>query len=85
MRHVEVGENIGKRADVILVAMRDDNRPHLVAVLAEVGDVGDHQIDAQHLFFGEHKAAIDNHNVVRQFERHHVFANFAQAAERNNS
>ena len=35
-----------QRADVVLVAVRDDDRAEVVGRLADVAEVGDHQIDA---------------------------------------
>ncbi len=59
MGALKLGEDVGQGAGVVFVAVGDDDAPQLVAVLEDVGDIGDDQVDAQHLLFGEHEAGVD--------------------------
>ena len=61
--HVDLGEQIGHGADVVLVAVGEDQRPDLGLVLLEEGQVGHDQIDAQQFGVGEHHSAIDHDDV----------------------
>ncbi len=45
---------------MVFVSVREDDAANLAAVLDEVGDVGDDDVDAQELFFGEHEAGVDD-------------------------
>lgn len=70
---------------MILMAMGQHNCLHPVGARGQVGDIGVHQIDAEHVAFGEHKPGVDHHNVAAIFERQHVFADLAEATQGNNA
>ena len=85
-RHArELGQDVRQRADVVLVGVGDEERPDLGAVLLEVGDVGDDEVDAEHLLVGEHEAAVDDDDVVAVLEHVHVLADLAHPAERDDA
>jgi len=71
---VEVGEDPGEAADVVLVAVGEDDAADFGAVLDEVGDVRDDDVDAEELFFGEHEAGVDHDDVVAVVECEAVHA-----------
>ena len=77
----EVRQHVRQPADVILVGVRDEERPDLLAVLAQVGDVGDDQVDPEHLLVGEHEPAVDHDDVVAVLEHVHVLADFPHSTE----
>ena len=81
---VELGEDPGQAADVVLVAVGEDDGADLVAVLDEVADVGDDDVDAEQLFFGEHQAGVDDDDVVAAAEGEAVHAELAESAKRDN-
>ena len=80
-RHIELGEDPGQAADVVLVPVGQHDGAHLVAVLGQVADVGNDDVDAQQLLFGKHQAGIDDDNVVLPAEGDAVHAELAQAAQ----
>ena len=82
-RDLEFGENPGQAADVVLVAVGEDNGADVGLVLDQVRDVGDYDIDAQQFRFGEHQAGVDHDNVVFPAEGKAVHAEFAKTAEGN--
>ena len=85
-RHArELGQDVRQRADVVLVGVGDEERPDLGAVLLEVGDVGDDEVDAEHLLVGEHEAAVDDDDVVAVLEDVHVLADLPHPAERDDA
>ena len=63
--------------------MGDEERLDVGAALLEVGDVGDDEVDAEHLLVGEHQAAVDDDDVVAVLEHVHVLADLAHPAERD--
>ena len=77
----EVAEDVGERADVVFVAVGDEVGAEFVAAFGDVGDVGDDEVDAMHLFGGEHDAGVDDDEVVGGFVDHGVAADFSEAAE----
>ena len=81
--HVEVPQEIGQRPDVVLVAVRQHHRLEGRPPLGEVGEVGDHVVDARHLVVGEEEAAVDGDDVLTRLHQHHVEPDLAQPAERD--
>ena len=79
--HVELGQDPGKAANVIFVAVGEHDRAHFGAVFEEIADVGDDDIHAEELFFGKHEAGVDHKNIVAKAEGHAVHAELAQAAQ----
>src|SRR6185369_13231268 len=47
----------------------------------QVGDVGDDQVNAEHMRLGEHQAAIDDDDIIAVLENGHVQADLPQPAE----
>ena len=85
-RHArELGEHVRQAADVVLVGVGDEEGLDLLAVLLEVGDVGDDEVDAEHLLVGEHEAAVDDDDLVAVLEDVHVLADLAHPAERDDA
>ena len=81
--HVEFGENPGQGADVIFMAVGENDSAHALAVLDEIGDVGDHDIDAEQFGFGEHQSGVDDDDVVSPADGHAVHAELAEAPQRD--
>jgi len=84
-RDIEIAEDVGKRADVIFVAVGEDNAADMLAILFEIGHVGDDEVDAKKFGVGKHHAGVDDEDVVAKAQDQHVHAKFAETAERNNS
>ena len=57
----------------------------LVAPVAQIAEVVDDDVDAVHLFIGEHQSAIDGDDVVLRLKEGHVAADFTASAKRNNA
>ncbi len=70
---------------MILVGVSDQEGADLLSVLAQVGDVGDHQIDPEHLLIGEHESTVDDDDVVAILEDVHVLADLPHASEGDDS
>ena len=77
---VELGEDPGQSADVVFVAVGEDDGADVLLVLDEVGDVGDDDVDAEELGLGEHEAGIDDDDVVFVAEGEAVHAELAESA-----
>ncbi len=85
-RHArEVGQDVGQPTDMVLVGVGDQERLDLVGALAQVGDVGHDEVDAEHLLLGEHQSAIDHDDLIAVLEHVHVLADLADTAERQDA
>ena len=82
-RNIQIREDEGKRADVIFVAVRQEDGFDFALVLEQVSDVGDDDVDAKQFIVGKHDSGIDDDDGSVAAERHHVHAEFAETAERN--
>src|SRR5690606_9333916 len=78
-RHLPQQE--AEAADVVLVAVGGDAADDAVGVLAQPGEVGEDQVDAEVLEFGEHEPAVEEEELVLALEDHAVAADLAEAAE----
>ena len=66
---------------MILVGVSDQEGADLLPVLTQVADVGDDQVDPEHLLIGEHEPAVDDDDVVAVLEDVHVLADLPDASE----
>ena len=73
----------GKGADVVLVAVGEDECENLSALGQQVGDVRDHEVDTRHVVVGEHEPGVDDQDLALPLQRPHVQADLAEAAEGN--
>ena len=80
-RYVELRQHPGKRADVVLVPVGQNDSAYPLAILKQIGDIGHDNIDAQQFGFREHQAGIDDDNVVTPANGHTVHAELAQSAQ----
>ena len=80
-RTIDVRQQIGHGPDVVLVPMREHERRH--ALLLQLGQVGNDEIDAEDLAFRERHAGIDDETRVAAHEGHEVHAELSEAPERD--
>ena len=56
----EVTQEIGEPTCVVLVSVSEHHRVHLVGALAQIGEIGENEIDARHVGIGEHDPAVED-------------------------
>src|SRR5258706_7029641 len=83
-RNLEFGEDPGQGTDVVLVAVGEDDAAHPLAVLDEVGNVGNNDVDSQPFSFREHEAGLADDNVIAPADRHAVHTELAEAPQGDN-
>ena len=81
-RHAEIGGEIGDRADMVLMAVGEDDAEQIVAPLLDEGEIGQDQLDAGIVGIGEGHAEIDHHPLALAAVEIDVHADLARAAER---
>ena len=78
----ELAQDPRQRAEMILVAVGDHDRLDVVDAIAQVGEVGQDQIDPEHVGGREPQAGVDDDDPVVVLDDRHVLADLAQAAQR---
>ena len=80
-RDLEFLQHPGQAADVVFVAVGEQDGANMRLVFNQVGDVGDDNINAKQLRFRKHQSGIDDDNVVFPTKRQAVHSELAQSAE----
>src|SRR5262249_38377915 len=80
--NVELGENPGKPADMVLMSVREDDGANRIAILQQIGNVGNNDIYAEKLGFRKHQARVDDDDVIAPTHGHAVHSELAQTAQR---
>ena len=76
-------EQVGHGADVVLVAVREDDRHDVVEAVRDVGEVREDEVDTGVVVLGEEHAAVDDEQAALRLEDGHVAADLAEPAERD--
>src|SRR5262249_34295520 len=78
----DVAQQVGEAADVVLVAVGDDDAVDPVRVLTQEREVGQDQVDARHLLGArEHEPAVDDDDAPVDVEAAAVPADLPQPAQ----
>ncbi len=81
----ELAQHPRQRAEVVLVAVRDDDRLDVGGALAQIAEVGQHEVDADHLGGREAQPDVDHDDPAVVLDDRHVLADLAEAAERQHA
>jgi hypothetical protein len=77
----QLAQDPGQRAEVVLVAVRDDDALDVVDAVAQVVEVGQDEVHAHLLGRREPQARVHQHDAVLVLDDRHVLADLPQAAE----
>ena len=80
-----LAQQVRHPADVVLVAVGEDDRVDVVQARADVVEVRQDQVDAGLVVLGEQHAAVDDEQPAGVLEDRHVAADLAEAAERDDA
>ena len=78
-------EQVGHSADVVLVAVREDDGLHVVEPVEDVLEVREDQVDAGLVVLGEEDAAVDDEQLALVLDDRHVASDLTEAAERDDA
>ena len=70
---------------MVLVAVGEDDALDAVGVLAQVGEVGEDEVDAGHVGVGEHQPAVDDEDAAVDLEAEAVPADLPEPAEEDDA
>ena len=82
---LELAHQVRQAADVVLMAVGDEDTAHAVSVLQHIGEVRDDGVHAGHGLVREDLAAVDDDDVVAVLVGRHVLADLAHAAQRDHA
>ena len=83
--HRQLAKQIRQRADVVLVAVGQDNRAEPFTPAEHVREIGDDVIDAGQLVVREHEPAIDGDQIFARLDQHHIEADLAETSQGDQS
>ena len=81
--HTHLLHEVGDAADVILVAVGEEEAAQLVLVLDEICGVGNDRVNAVHIVLREAHAAVDHDHIPAVFQHGDILADLVEAAQRN--
>src|SRR5436305_7660003 len=79
-REIEHWQNIRQTADMVFVAVRNEDTANVLLLVAQIARIGNNKIDAEHLLVGEHHSGIDNDDVVTILYDHHILSDLPQTS-----
>ena len=80
-----LAQQVGHRADVVLVRVRQHDRLDGVEAVTDEVEVREDQVDAGLAVLGEQHAAVDDEQAAAVLEDRHVAADVAEPAERDDA
>ena len=75
-------QQIRDAADVVLMAVGDEQALDLILILYHEREIGDDHVHAEHITVREDEAAVHNDHIAAALVHGHVLAHFPQAAQR---
>ena len=84
-RNRDVTQQERDPARVVFVGVREQDRFDAIGVLAEIGEVGQDQVDAGHVGVGEHDPAVDEQDAIVDLDAAAIAADLAQPAEEHDA
>ena len=82
-RAIDVRPDIGHGADVIFVAVGQQQSSRPPRELLQIRQIGNHQIDARQFGSAEHHPGIDHHRRLGKRHGHEIHAELAKPAKRD--
>ena len=83
-RNVQLRQQKRHAANVVFVAVRQDQPADQGGMLFQIGEIGSDDVYPEQLGIREHHARVDHDDVVAIAERHRIHAEFAETTKRDN-
>ena len=80
-RHLDVAEEEGEAARVVLVRVGEEHALDPVRVVVQIREVREDQIDAGHVGVGEHEPAVDDQDAFVDLEAEAVPSDLTEPTE----
>ena len=82
-REIDLLENVGDGADVILVSVGDEETAEAVMVLHQVAHIGNDAVDTVHIVAGESHTAVHHDDLAAILIHGHILADLVKTAKRD--
>ena len=66
---------------MILMSVRDYDAPELVNILFNIAEIGDDDINAEHLAVGKSKTAVNDEHIVRTLNDRKILTDLVKTSE----
>ena len=66
---------------MVLVAVGEDDRVDVLGSLPQIGEVGEHEVDAELIRRREHQPGVDDHDAAVVLDDHHVLPDLPEPAQ----
>ena len=80
---IDLFEQVGQAADVVFMAVRDNNALDAVLILDNIGEIRNDKVHPEHVAVREHDAAVHEDHIALTLVQSDVLANLAQTAQRH--
>ena len=80
-RDVHLTQQETQGPDVVLVAVGEQDALQILGAIEHSGEVGQHQVDAEHVLLGKHETGVDHRQPIVEFDRRAIPADLAEAAQ----
>jgi hypothetical protein len=80
-----LAQQVRDTADVVLVAVRQDDADDVLQTVTDRTEVGEDQIDTGLGLLGEEDAAVDDEDLAAVLERRHVASDLAESSQRDDA
>ena len=74
--HIYFIEQVRQTADMVFMAVRDDDGPYFVPVFNQVTHVRDDEVDTEHVVIREGQAGVDDDDIISVLDDRHILADF---------
>ncbi len=82
---VELHDQVRQPADVVFVAVGEQDPKQAVESLGHVAVIAYHQVNAMQLCFGELDPGVDDDHVLAKLDERRIFADLTNAAQRTDA
>ena len=76
--------HIRESTNMILMPMRQYDRLNHVTILDKVSNIGNDEINPQHIFLREHQPGIHHEDLIIHADSRHILSDLTQPAQRDN-
>jgi hypothetical protein len=81
----QLAQDPGQGPEMVLVAVGDDDARDVARAFPQVGEIGQHEVDAHHVGRGKAQPDVHEHDRAVVLDDGHVLADLAQPAEREDT
>ena len=82
-RNIQFFQNIWHCTNMVLVPVCDDHGTYAARVVSQIGDIRKNNIDTVHILIRKTHSAINQDQIIPEFNHCHILSDFAKSAQRD--